>query len=221
VSDEYQYVPTPVPSEITPEVAEYLALEFGNLGLAMYQKIGLLGQDGSWEDYLGSLSSAKVAGANVPTWSTVTDGINAYEFSATAMKELWINIHIKHDYKQGSMIYPHVHWLPSGTDTGDVRWGIEYSIAKGYSQEAFPSSTTIFIEQAGSGTANMHQIAEPTEGNGILDSSIEVDSVIMMRVFRDGAHANDTLTDTAFGIMVDIHYQMERVGTPHRNSPFY
>jgi len=219
---EAQFTPSPPPLGSDQKLVEWATRSFRDLHNALRDKVGMLGQDGCWNDLTGSLQSAKASGSNQPGWAAFKGGIYTHEFSATTMNEVWIALHIKHDYKQGTELYPHVHWAPNGTDTGVCRWGIEYSIAKGYSQEVFSTPLTIYVEQEGSGTDGMHQIIETTEGNGIESGSIEVDSLILLRVFRDAAHANDTFTGTAWGLMVDMHYQMERVGTINRNGPdFY
>lgn len=174
-----------------------------------------------WGDYVADINSARVAGANTPTWRAMTDSINAYSFSNTSMNEVWLTVHINHDYKRGTNLYPHVHWAPDNTNTGTVRWGIEYTIAKGHNQAAFPASTTIYIEQAGPGTALQHMIAEASDGQAF--DGLEPDTLLMMRAFRDAAHANDTYAGTngAFGLYVDIHYQQDRRGTVNKAPNFY
>lgn len=59
--------------------------------------------------------------------------------------------HIDHDYAMGTSLYFHVHWATASTDIGTVRWGFEYTIAKGHQQQAFPATSTVYIEQASTG----------------------------------------------------------------------
>lgn len=228
---EPQYVPGPIPLGADPVITEWVARELKAIHDATHDKVGRLGQTGCWDDNLGPLTAAKVGGGagGSPGWKQMQSGMYAWAFDDSSTEELWVNYHINHDYMQNSMIYPHVHWVPEGTSTGTVRWGIEYSFGKGYSQEIFPdpagatdAGNTVYIEQAGSGTALTHQIAENDEDNGIPGSIFETDGVLMVRFFRDGGHANDTFVGDAFGIMFDLHYQMERIGTINRNGPdFY
>lgn len=174
-----------------------------------------------WDDLVASFNAGIVAGANVPTWSVMINGIYAYLFSATAMNEIWLSpIHIDHRYKPGTKIYPHIHWTTGGTNTGVVRWGVEYSVAKGHNQQAFPATTTIYLEQAASGTAYKHMIVEASDGQAFL-ANVEPDSLVLMRVFRDGGHANDTCTDQAFGLMCDVHYQVDHWATKNKAPNFY
>jgi len=172
-----------------------------------------------WNDLKSSFSTGRLVGANTPTDAVFTDTIRAYNFSAAAMEEIHMPpLHVEHDYKPGSKIYFHIHWSPGDTNAGIVRWGIEYTIAKGHSQMAFQASTTVYLEQAGSGTAKQHQIIEDTTG---VSTNIEPDSLILARVFRDGAHANDTYTGVAWGHFMDIHYQSDRKNTVNKAPNFY
>ena len=174
-----------------------------------------------WDDYVSSFNAGKAVGLNAPTWATFRGGLQAWSFSATVMNEVWLEpIHITHTYKPNTAVYMHVHWSTTGTNTGVVRWGIEYSVAKGHNQAAFPATSTVYLEAAASGTAYQHMITEMTIGQAIT-TGIEPDSLIMMRVFRDTANANDTCTDAAFGLMCDVHYQKSYWATKNKAPNFY
>lgn len=175
-----------------------------------------------WQDLRGNFIGSRLGqGVNAPAWTLFTGGLYGYTFGPTGSDEVWVSFHIPHDYVAGTPIYIHMHWTPSSVDTGTVRWGVEYSIAKGYSQEAFPASTTIYLEQAASGTDRMHQIIETPLVDAIPGTEIEVDAIVMMRVFRDGSHVNDTYADAAFGIECDLHYQSSGTTTKNKNYPFF
>jgi hypothetical protein len=170
-----------------------------------------------WRDIIGS-PTIKATGSNDPTWSTFRSGIYAYEFSASAAKELWFTYHVDHDYYPGSGIFFHTHWSTTGTNTGVCRWGFEYTIAKGHQQSVFPTTTTVYVEQAATGTAYTHMVAEAAS---VSSSEIEVDALILVRVFRDAANGSDTLTDTAFLLTADIHYQANTFFTKNKAPNFY
>lgn len=175
-----------------------------------------------WKDSLSSFSAGKTAGSNVPAWVLIRDGLYAYEFSATLLKEVWLNFHIGHDYAPGTNIYPHVHFVPSSDEVeGVVRWGFEYSYAD--REGDFPASTTVYIEQTVAANSQYkHIVSEVTDSNVIsaADFEIETDGVLMCRVFRDAAHANDTYAGTVFGIFADLHYQSDRDTTINKAAPF-
>lgn len=178
-----------------------------------------------WDDYLSSFNAGRAVGPNAPSFVAMRGSINAFQFSATVMQELWLApIHITHSYKPNTPVFPHVHWCSPGTNTGVVRWGVEYTLAKGHNQSSasvFPAPTTIYLEQAASGVAYTHQIIEAVSAEAISSANIEPDTLILMRVFRDAAHANDTCTDAVFGLMCDMHYQKSYWATKNKSPDFY
>jgi|LakMenE01Jun11ns_1017448.scaffolds.fasta_scaffold9950467_6 hypothetical protein len=148
----------------------------------------------------------------------------AYSFSATVLQQFWTCFHIDHDYAPNTVIYPHVHWFNAAAvpNTGNVRWGFEYVVAKGHSQQAFPltASTTVYKTQASSATRYMHAIAEVAIGDAIPATNLEPDSLIYMRVFRDAADAADTCTDKVYAFLADLHYQADAFGTLNKAPNF-
>lgn len=178
-------------------------------------------KDEGWEDLTADLASGKTAGSNVPTWSAFRGGLSAYSFSATSMKELWITFHITHQYKDGTKIYPHIHWSPGNSvATGTVRWGIEYSFAKGHNQDAFGATTIMYLEETiDTGVAYQHYITEASDEQAFSED-LETDGLLLCRIFRDAAHANDDFGSAVFGLTADIHFEVGQVATPNKAPPF-
>lgn len=160
---------------------------------------------------------------NAPTLGAVRGNILAWQFAPGELTEAHSAFHVDHDYKAGTKLYLHVHWVNTSTTVGTVRWGFEYSVAKGHQQQAFPTTTTVYVDQATTGTAYTHMVGEVSEGDAVDGAAlaIEPDSVILCRIFRDGAHVNDTLNETVFGIFLDLHYQADRTTTPNKAPNFY
>jgi hypothetical protein len=172
-----------------------------------------------WDDITADLGSGKIAGANTPTWGTFRDGIDAYAFATGALNELWITFHVKHDYSDGTLVYPHVHWAPTTTDTGVVRWGFEYTVQKGHDQGAFPASTTVYVEtNVSSSSQYQHFISEVADADAF--DAFEADTLVLMRVFRDGGHGNDTFGAAVSAFTADLHFQKDRIATPNKVPPF-
>lgn len=158
---------------------------------------------------------------NAATLNTFRDGILAYTFFAGEMTEAFANFHIDHDYAMGTALFPHVHWASANDAVGTVRFGVEYTVAKGHGQMAFGPTTTVYVEQSTDGTAYKHFIAEVSEANAIPGTGIEPDTLILCRFFRDGEHPNDTLEADVFLFCVDLHYQAERATTPNKSPNFF
>jgi hypothetical protein len=86
----------------------------------------------------------------------------------------------------------------------------------------FPATSTIYVDFAvPSNSAYKHFVAEPAEGLGIPGSNIEVDGMVMCRIFRDPAHANDTFVGSVWAITADVHHETDRQATPQRAPDFY
>ena len=185
---------------------------------------GLMLYKEGWKDNLSAFASGKVAGANVPAWSSLRDGLYGYEFTATALKEIWLNFHIGHDYAPGTDLFPHVHFVPMTDQVqGVVRWGVEYSLAKRDSED-FPATTTVYIESTIAANSQYAHIVSEVSEAGVISGAgdaIEPDAVVMCRFFRDGAHANDTYAGSVIGIFGDLHYLSDRDSTLNRVSDFY
>lgn len=175
------------------------------------------GSSMGWNDITSDIT-VRGTGSNDPTWVAFRNNIHAYAFSAGTMNQAWISFHVKHDYAMGTPIHLHTHWSTIGTNTGVCRWGFEYTIAKGHQQSAFSATTTVFVEQQATGTAFTHMVGETA---AISSAELEPDCLVLVRVFRDAAHVNDTLTDLAYLFTADIHYQCDRIATKNKLPNFY
>lgn len=174
-----------------------------------------------WRDNIVELK-VDSSSPNAPTLNPFRGNILAWTFIAGELSEAHSAFHIDHDYALGTKLYLHVHWSIKTSATGTVRWGFEYTVAKGHQQQAFPETTTVYVEQASLGVPYMHYVGEVSEANAIDGAAlgIEPDTVIKIRLFRDGAHPNDTLDADVFGIFLDLHYQADRATTPFKSPNF-
>lgn len=216
MTEEYQYTPTPPPVLEDSELADWVYRELTNIHLSMHRKIGLLGADGSWFDNLAPMATGKTA-AGSPTMAAFNTTWQALKFSLN--DAVYLYFHINHDIKRGSKVYPHVHWAKgTGTDVNTVKWQIDYTFAKGHNQEAFPATTAVTVEQAPPTTAWQHMISEVVVGDAF--NAPEVDSVVIIKITRITNGGSDN-GDDIFGLFVDLHYQMERIGTPGKVPDFY
>lgn len=174
-----------------------------------------------WRDNIVELK-VDSSSPNAPTLEAFRGGILCWKFPPGELTEAHSAWHIDHDYAVGTKLYLHVHWAPKVNNMGTVRWGFEYTVAKGHQQQAFPTTTTVYVEQASQGTAYLHYVGEVVEADAIDGAAlgIEPDTVILVRLFRDGAHVNDTFEADAFVSFLDLHYQANRATTPFKAPNF-
>jgi len=170
-------------------------------------------------------------GPAAPGVSQFIGGIYLLEFSDTDVLEAYANFHVPHSYRRNTMIYPHVHFAVKANGSGTVRWGVEWTFARRHDstgQIRFGNTQTIYIDFAvpnNSGEYNgqnpIHFVAEAPQNFGIPGDNIEVDGMIMCRIFRDPAHPNDTFVGSAWAITSDLHIEVDRHSTPNRAPNFY
>lgn len=164
------------------------------------------------------------SGANSPSPTVFIGGITAYEFSPTTMNECFVNFHMRHDYIDGTMVYPHVHWSHNTDSAGVVRWGFEYTMARRNDSTGvvtFGATQTLYIEHTVTlGETYQHHVNEAADGLGIDGTILEPDALILCRVFRDATSPNDTYPDPIHLLTVDIHYECHTLATPLRTPPF-
>lgn len=172
-----------------------------------------------WQDMLSEITPGLLVGANAPTWKAWNGGLKAAAFDPGTMNEIWFAAHILHNWKFGTPIFPHFHWTVLTNNLGTVRFGLEFSAARGHSRGAFPVSQTIYVEQAYAGDIGgrpTHMIAEVSDAQALLTDQFEPDTLINFRLFRDAAHVNDTQTADVFIFYADCHHQIDQVVTTSR-----
>lgn len=169
-----------------------------------------------WKDMTADLSGRGV-GATAPVWASYRDGISQQRFDKG--DEVSIIFHPNHDVIPGTLFYPHIHWSTNSTTaTGTVVWCIEYTMAEGFDQEAFPATTT--IEMTYTFTENKQYQHFITECSDVQAPTMpDVDSIILMRVYRKD-DAADTFLGNVFGHTVDLHYRSGKFATKGKRPDF-
>jgi hypothetical protein len=174
-----------------------------------------------WHDIIGQVE-LRGTGANDPAFSVYGgySGLRQYEFSASTMQQVWMVYHVPHDWVPGTPMYFHAHWsnAAAAPNTGNVRWGFEYTWAKGFNQAPFGTPVIAYALQASPATRYQHNIAE-TVAQTL--TGLEVDALILCRVFRDAADVLDTCTDAVFLHTADVHYQSNGIPTKNKAPDFY
>jgi hypothetical protein len=200
-----------------------------DLWVAGASSFGCRGSDRiGWKDLLAEPHTHASASKD-PAESAITGTFyKALEFDNAIValeKEVYPAFHFGHDYMMGTRAYMHIHWLTNSTSTNAVRWGLQFSAAKGHQQQAFftesGGSTTVYINQSGTGTAYMHMIAEVSDADAIPAANLEPDTVVLARVWRNSSDAADTLAASVWVPYIDLHYLADRHATPNKSPGFY
>lgn len=167
--------------------------------------IHLLGDATGWDD-LRVPATSVVVGAAPPDLGAFgpSGGLKVYLFDKATDQEVHLAVQLPHAWEEASNITPHVHWAPVDTNTGTVRWGLEYAWAN--IDGTFGAPAIIYAEDAGDGTAWKHQVKD----FAALDATGKtISSMIVCRLFRDSGHANDTYDNDAALLECDFHYEID------------
>lgn len=156
-------------------------------------------------------ATALGAGASAPDLVTLTGNILAYAFDGgSTAEQLYGSFELNHEYKEGTDIFPHIHWAPVNANAGNVKWNLEYSVAS--KDSAFAVATTISCTDANLG-ANTHHVVE---FSAISGTGRKVGDVIAFRLYRDPADASDTYASDAILLSLGIHYQVDSTGSVNK-----
>lgn len=199
-----------------------------------------------WHDLLGEITIKGAGGGGPsasPDYVVYRGNIYGYRFGTNApnnhMHEAFNSFHIPHDYAEGTDLYIHVHWSQITVDTGgtagvpgNAKWYFDLTYAKGHgtpggAADPFVAPITVSVVQQASTTQYGHMIAEVQISNaggtgGLLDSTkIQVDGLLLSRLYRDPADAADTLNQDVFVHYIDVHYQSTGIPTKNKAPNFY
>jgi hypothetical protein len=160
-----------------------------------------------WDDIIISASNLR-PGNTPPVYAAFQGGIFGARFDAGVADEVYGSFEIPHDYKEGGDLYFHVHWSPTTTNTGNIVWGIEYTV--GNMGAVFSTNDTkTGTPTAAPGTVGKHEIKNIYI---IPGESIKIGAIIAFRLFRQNG-GTDTFTGNAFLHSVGIHYQIDTIGS--------
>jgi len=169
---------------------------------------GALYIENKWDDLRVFAQSTKQNPlTSKPDFGSFVGGLLTYLFDPSDKETVHFSIQLPHGYKLGTDLYPHVHWCPTNTNTDEVIWNLEYSIAE--ISGTFASTSALTASATPGGTAYEHIL---TSFNTIDGSSLtELSVILICALSRDGA-SDSYDADVGF-LEFDIHYQIDSVGS--------
>jgi hypothetical protein len=163
-----------------------------------------------WDDII-ILPNNMRGGTTPPSWATVfKDGVYQMCFVNGQSDEVYGSFELPHDYKEGTALYPHLHWSPSSTDTGNCVFTVVYSIA--IVNGVFgTTSTALSFTQAGAGVALTNQLIDSSAV--IAGTGRKIGDIIVFRLARP---TGDAFTGDAFLHSFGVHYEIDTMGSRQR-----
>ena len=193
----------------------------GQVNLSTAQLRATMAAQPVWDDYMIPGLSVKTSGASPPDMAGGFAGDNTldlYVFNGVnPLEQVFFTLQLPHAWKQGSTIYPHVHFSPTHTNDGDtnervVRFGFEYTWANVNSIFGAPATLNLdsdpFVPNV---SLWKHLIAK--NAGGIAGTGKAVSSMLVCRLFRDPADAADTYPQDVALLQFDIHYEVDGLGS--------
>lgn len=197
-------------------------IHFGNSAGGNYLEIDLttgnlrlFGNATQWDDLRVSASVAK-PGATAPSYKAFgpSGNLQALMFEAGHHDEVFFEIQMPHNWKEGTDIHPHVHWTPTTADAGNVVWDLDYSWANIDGTFGAPSTMATDARAAG-GTAWVHKMDDFKTGGveTISGTGKTLSSMLVCRLHRNSNSGSDTLNKDVALLEFDIHYEVDSFGS--------
>ena len=165
-----------------------------------------------WDDLRSSATAINPPGAAADPDVDTSTGLLLFDAGSTEL--VFVAVQMPHGWIEGSTLVPHVHWMKTTAEAGDVSWRMRYRYANaGDVFSAWSSPVTVSSVVPGTpdnDTAEKHLIS--TFG----DLSIPTGRLSMMMIFeiaRIGGAAEDTYGADATLLEFDVHYQRNQPGS--------
>lgn len=134
--------------------------------------------------------------------------IKTYAFDGTnKVEELSCGDEIPHGYVEGTDISAHLHWRPTTTNAGNIKWFIDVTWEN---DGDVPSSQTLSSIVSSDEVAWKNQFLSL----GTLDGTgKKINSQLSVRIYRDPNDPDDTYPDKAALISFGFHVQVDALGS--------
>jgi len=159
-----------------------------------------------YKEYQGQVTTPASGGATL----TLGSGsfVQFWSFSGTVDQSVYCNFDVPHDYKLGSAVSLHIHYVNSTATAGDVIWSFAYTVCEpnGVLDESGTIGTKTVANSATLDLLNVVEIVSiPMTG------ITQYGTIIACKVGRNGS--SDSYAGTSKLYNVAIHYQVDRMGT--------
>ena len=160
-----------------------------------------------WEEQRAHITQFYAPAANNPSQSEI--GVTpVLLFSATSEEWVFYEWEVPENYDTGSDFKIRFYWSPTDANTGDVVWGIEYTIVTPENDEVLTTATT--TATVTDSTQSLANELLRTDFITIPGTGIQPGDVISMRVYRD-ADADDYNADAAL-VHLGLYFKIDRNG---------
>lgn len=204
--------PEDVEELVGESLDQYLKKEGGTLtGQLLLSDKGI-----TYDDIRTPVNALKLSGVKPPTWTSYKGGeVLAFSDQALAGNEeiVFFTLQMPHNYKEGTDISIHPHFVPEDNTGGNVYWLLTYSWAN--IDAIFPTETTVYIAAACGTTTDAHRVAYFADIDGDPDGVKKlISSMLICKLQRRSSDPLDTYNGKSVYLLeVDVHYQVDSLGS--------
>lgn len=163
-----------------------------------------------WDDF--RFSSTNINPPGLGSDPDIDNTFGVFLFDPSQTEFIFVQMQMPHEWKEESLLYPHVHWMKSSSAGGNVYWQLEYRWAP--IGGVMDGSWTTLASSTTNNTDNDTQYEHLTTSLGPIDSTGKIISdMIVMKLSRIGGDAADTYGADAMLLEFDVHYQVDSRGS--------
>ncbi len=164
-----------------------------------------------WMDIQVPVNAVKLSSIKPPAWTAYKGGlVLAFGDEAAEGNEeiIYFDIQMPANYKEGTDVKFHLHWVGEDNTAGNVAWKFTHSAAN--VGEVFPGETTV-MGVAPNGATDVLLEADIATIDGTGE---KVQSMILCSLRRNSSNAADTYTGKeAYLVEADFHIQIDTMGS--------
>lgn len=165
-----------------------------------------------WDDLRFPAQGISLLGVTSPPTTDTTGLPGSLLFADAALNSICGIAQMPHSWAEGTEIRPHIHWTKTSAAAGDVVWRFTYAIAN--VGDVFPAYSALDTATVAVSTADTDKLQGLSTFAPIDMTDKRVSCIIMWALLRAGTDGADTYAAAARLLEFDIHYQINRFGSP-------
>lgn len=159
----------------------------------------------AWDDLRGPANGINPIGSPSPATPNTADG--SLTFAVNNVAVAWFQL--PHNWKIGSDLHVHIHWSKATTNNGTCNWQMKYRW--GNIGDVMPAFSLLASGSEITPNSNVVDKHALYEWDAISGAGKTLSSMIC--VFIERVAAGDTFTGAANLYEIDIHYQIDSMGS--------
>lgn len=160
-----------------------------------------------WDDAICSVGTLSQGNIPADPITFGASGIRPMVYGFGVNEDMDGSLQLSHRYKEGTNISFHIHWTPTSSAAGNVKWQLDYYWLN--VGDAAGASTSVTVEAPAGGTAWAHKI---TGFTAFVGTGKKISSVLVFKLKRIAASANEYGADAAL-LSVDAHFEIDTPGS--------